>query len=705
MTSSALDKVFRPRSIAVVGASRRRDTIGYQIVDNLLTHGFTGVVYPVNPGASAVHSIPAYPSVTDIPGPVDLAVVVVPKERVLSVIEECGAKGVGAAVIISAGFKEVGPEGARRERDVLEAARRHDIRLVGPNCMGVLSTEEGMSMNATFAPSMPTRGPLSFMSQSGALGVTILDYAAELGIGIHHFASVGNKADISGNDLLQYWAADEGTRVILMYLENFGDPRRFTHLARHVTREKPIVMVKSGRTASGARAASSHTGALAAVDVATDALLAQCGVLRADSVQELFDIAMALEELPIPAGNRVAIVTNAGGPGIMIADACESAGLEIVELSQETQTRLRAVFPAEASVRNPVDMIASATSESYRIALEEVLADPSVDAAIAAFVPPLGVLQVDVAGCIVEAYRGQGRAKPILAVLMGRQGFAEGRAELHEAGVPAYTFPESAARALAAMVRYRRWLQRPAEEPTIFPVDADRVSEILDGAEDQGRTQLGESEALDIFAAYGLPVVKHHRVTSLEEALAAGREIGLPVVLKAVAEGVVHKTEFGAVRLDLRTEGELEAAYREIEVNVTAAGAILHGMLVQEYVTGGREVILGMFTEPTLGPTLMFGLGGIYVEALKDVVFRLAPVTHGDVTDMVSEIRGSALLEGIRGEAPVDRDALVEAIQRISQLVLDHPRISEMDINPLLALPRGVLAVDGRIAIRHTHTG
>ncbi len=701
---SSLDSLFRPRSIAVVGASRRPDTIGHQIVDNLLRHGYTGVVYPVNPSARAVHSIPAFPSVSAIPGEVDLAVIVVPKDLVPSVVEDCGAKGVRGLVVITAGFKEVGAEGAQREARLAEQTRRLGMRVVGPNCMGILSTDPEVSMNATFAPSMPPSGPLSFMSQSGAMGVTILDYAAEYGIGIHHFVSVGNKLDVSGNDLVEYWKDDPGTKVILMYLENFGNPRRFTKLARTVSRTKPIVVVKSGRTKAGARAAASHTGALAGVDVAIDALLAQCGVLRADSVQELFDIAMALEEQPIPAGNRVAIVTNAGGPGIMIADACESHGLEVVELSPDTQARLRDVFPAEASVRNPVDMIASATSESYRIALDCILADPNVDAAIAAFVPPLGVRQVDVASSIVEVFRSrQPPDKPILAVLMGRHGLPEGRAELHEAGVPAYTFPESAARALAAMVRYRHWLERPDPEPVRFEVDEAAAAAIVRGAVADGRGNLKEHEALGLLKAYGVPVVSHALVTTHAEARTAAESFGYPVVLKAVAPGVVHKSDVGAVKVDIRTPAELDAAFGTMVRRLGEAEIDLEGILVEKFVSGGRETIVGMSTDPAFGPILMFGLGGIFVEALQDVAFRLAPVSEVDAQEMLSSIRGARLLEEFRGEAGADREALIEAIQRISQLVVDHPEIRELDVNPLLAFSEGALAVDCRVTLQATH--
>lgn len=697
---SSLDPLFRPESVAVIGASRNPGTIGYQIVDNLVRHRFTGVVYPVNPKAKAIHSIPAYPSISHVPGPVDMAIIVVPKEHVLPVVEECGENGVKGIVVISAGFREVGGEGVEREELLLAAVRRHGMRLVGPNCMGLMNTSSEVSMNATFAPTMPPQGATSFLSQSGAMGVTILDYAAEYGVGINQFVSVGNKPDVSGNDLLEYWEDDPGTRVILMYLESFGNPRHFTPIARRVSRKKPIAVVKSGRTRAGALAASSHTGALAGADVAIDALLAQCGVLRADSIEELFDMAMAFECLPLPAGNRVAIVTNAGGPGIIIADACESLGLDVVELAPETQARLRDVLPAEASVRNPVDMIASATGKSYEIALKMVLDDPSVDAAIAAFVPPLGIKQTEIAKSIVVAVGGR-EDKPVLAVLMGREGLPEGRAELKEVGIPAYIFPESAARALAAMHRYRKWTERPFQEPERFAVDRRTVEGILDRVQAAGRTQLTEVEALKLFDAYGIPTIPYRVAHSEEAAVEAAEEIGYPVVLKILSPDVVHKTDSGGVRVDIRSPEDVGEAYRSILHSVRDAHpeARMEGVLVESFLQEGREVIVGMSTDPRFGPLLMFGLGGIYVEALKDVAFRVQPVTRIDAEEMIRDIRAFPLLEGVRGEAGSDLSILAEVIQRVSQLVGDHDRILELDLNPFLSFPEGGMAVDARVRV------
>jgi acetyltransferase len=698
--ASSLDPLLRPESIAVIGASRNPGTIGYQIVDNLVRHGFQGVVYPVNPKARSIHSIHSYSSVSEIPTSVDMAVIVVPKEHVLGVVEECGEKGVKGVVVISAGFREVGGEGVEREAALLAAVQRYGMRLVGPNCMGLMNTGPEVSMNATFAPTMPPAGATSFLSQSGAIGVTILDYASEYGVGIRQFVSVGNKPDVSGNDLIEYWEDEPGTRVILMYLESFGNPRHFTPIARRVSRKKPIAVVKSGRTEAGARAASSHTGALAGADLAIDALLAQCGVLRAQSVEELFDMAMAFESLPAPAGNRVAIVTNAGGPGIIIADACESLGLEIVELAPHTQAGLREVFPAEASVRNPVDMIASATGKSYEVALRMVLNDPQVDAAIAAFVPPLGVRQIDIATSIVAAAAGK-KEKPVLAVLMGREGLPEGRAQLKEAGIPAYIFPESAARALAAMHRHQKWTERPFQEPERFGVDRRVVELILDRAQAAGRTQLTEVEALKVFMAYGVPTIPYRVAHSEEAAIEVAEELGFPVVLKIISPDVIHKTDTGGVRVDLRSPEEVAEAYRSIVSSVRKGHpeARMEGVLVESHMKGGREVIMGMSTDPRFGPVLMFGLGGVYVEAMKDVSFRVQPVTRIDAEEMVRSIRGYPLLEGMRGEAGSDLETLAEVIQRISQLVGDHDRILELDINPFLAFPQGGMALDARVTV------
>ncbi len=657
----------------MIGASRAADTIGHQIVANLVRHGFTGAVHPINPKASSIHSIRAYPSVGAVGAPVDLAIIAVPKEHVLAVAHQCADAGVRGLVVISAGFREVGGEGAERERVLRDLVRDRGIRMIGPNCMGVLNTDPEISMNGTFAPTMPPRGRVGFVSQSGAMGLSVLDYAKEYGIGISQFVSVGNKADVSGNDLLAQWEHDATVDVILMYVENFGNPRRFLDIASRLTKRKPIVILKSGRSSVGARAATSHTGALAASDAAVDALLAQAGALRAGSVEELFDIAMAFAGQSLPRSRRTAIVTNAGGPGILAADSLEAHGL---------------------------DMIASATASSYRRSLEALLADDRTDSVVAIFGPPLGVRQQDVAEAIVAAAQTQSD-KPVVAVLMGKEGLPQGRAELHEAGIPAYIFPESAARALGALARQREWVARPTAAPERIPGDHAVAADIIQRARSERRAKLSEIEALQLLAAYDIPVAEARLARDADEAVRAAGELGYPVVLKVVSRDISHKTDIGGVRVGIDGETDLRNAYRDILASVARADvrARIDGVLVQRMASGGTETIVGVSREPLFGPLVMFGLGGIFVEALRDIVFRVAPLSDLDARDMLTAIRGRALLEGIRGKPPADRVALERTLRLVAQLAEDHPEIEEMDINPLLALPRGVLALDARIRL------
>jgi acetyl coenzyme A synthetase (ADP forming)-like protein len=702
----SLDPILSPRSIAVVGASRGPNTIGHQILANLIRYEFTGTVFPVNPHADAVHAIKAWPSVGAIPDPVDIAVVCVPKAHVAQVAEESGRKGVKGLVVISAGFREVGGEGVELERELVAICRRYGMRLVGPNCMGVLNADPAISMNATFAPSMPPFGRAAFVSQSGAMGLSVLDYAEEYGIGIAQFVSMGNKPDVSGNDLLLHWEDDPAIGSILMYVENFGNPRRFLEIASRVTRKKPIIVVKSGRSRVGARAAASHTGALAASDTAIDALLTQAGVLRAASVEELFDLAMAFGGQPLPRSRRVAVVTNSGGPGILAADALEANAMTVADLDPATVTRLKPLFPEEASLRNPLDMIASATPPKYRAALDGLLSDPGIDGVMAIFVPPLGVRQQDVAEAIVAAKAGH-PDKPVLAVLMGRQGLPQGKAELHAVGIPAYIFPESAARAFAAMCRYREWRERPLPPAERFTVDRDRARTLLNRALGEQRSRLDEVEALELLAAYGIPTAPARLARSEDEAIAAAEAMGFPVVMKIVAPAIIHKTDVGGVQVGLGNAPEARDAYREILAGVHRAApeAAVTGVLVQRMAKGGRELIVGMTRDPSIGPMLMFGLGGTLVEVLGDVIFRLAPIHRLDAQDMVRGFRGARLLQGIRGAAPVRLDELEEVLLRVSRLAHDCPEIAELDINPLLAFADGVMAVDARVIVAQPVTG
>jgi acetyl coenzyme A synthetase (ADP forming)-like protein len=676
--------------------------LGHQVLANILEYHFTGTVYPVNPNARAICSVRCSPTIADVPEIADVAVIVVPKDRVLEAAEQCGAAGVRNLVVISAGFREVGADGAAREDRLREIVRRSGMRLVGPNCMGIINTNPDVSLNATFAPVMPPHGRAAFVSQSGALGLSVLDHAREYGIGISQFVSVGNKADVSGNDLLEEWERDASVGVILMYVESFGNPRRFLEIASRITRQKPIIAVKSGRSRAGARAASSHTGALAASDVAVEALLAQAGVLRAGTVEELFDMAIAFDVRSLPRSRRTAVLTNAGGPGILAADAIEAFGLELVELSDETTRKLAPLFPAEASIRNPLDMIASATPRGYRTALEALLRDPNADAIVPIFVPPLGVKQEDVVGAIVDAARTV-PGKPLLGVLMGREGLPAGRAQLLEAGIPTYVFPESAARALAVLNRQREWMTQPVPAPVHLDGSQETAAAILFAARTEQRDRLSTLEALSLLVAYGIPVAPARAATDVNAAVAAAIDLGFPVAMKIVSADVVHKSDIGGVELDIRNPAEARQAYAQLvaKVQERAPSARITGVLVQRMATveGGRETIAGIARDHDFGPLIMFGLGGIYVEALRDVVFRIAPIDERQAACMLDLLRGAAALGTHRGHAAVDRLALTSVLQRLSQLALDFPEVAELDINPLIAHAGGVIAVDARVLL------
>ncbi len=674
-----LDAILKPRSIAVVGASRQKQTIGREILHNLIDYGFSGAVHPVNPGAAAIHSIRCYPSLRDVPDAVDLAVVVVPKRAVPGVVDDAVARKVRGLVVITAGFKELGEEGAREEEALRDRVRAAGIRMVGPNCMGVINTDPEIRMNATFAATRPEPGSVGFMSQSGALGEMILAHAHEIGLGIAYFVSMGNKADVSGNDLLEAWEDDPRVNVILMYLESFGNPAKFTAIARRVTRKKPILVVKSGRTAAGARAAFSHTGALAGAEVAVDTLFEQCGVMRAGTMSEMFTLASALAHQPLPAGPRVAILTNAGGPAIMATDACVTLGLEVADLPAPTQAALRRVLVPEASVRNPVDMIASADAARYAAALGILKAEPAVDGLLVLFVSPIMINAVEVARAIVAAARGA--RLPILTCFMGKEQGALGIEELRRAGVPVYLFPEEAARAMAGLVRYRCIRERPEGKARTFAVDRPRAEALLRAADAAGRAVLSPEETGDLLAAYGFPIAPTRLARTPEEAVEAAAGLGYPVVVKGVAEALVHKTERGAVKVDLRSPEEVLTACRAIQASL---GPAPFRFQVQAMVRGGRETILGLSSDPKFGPLLMFGLGGIFVEVMKDVVFRILPITDVEAREMVRGIRGYPLLAGARGEAPADEEFLVEALLRLGQLAAENPVVEQLDINPLI---------------------
>jgi len=705
--NQTLDCLFRPKSIAVVGASRKPGSIGSIVFHNLVRCGFQGPVYPVNPTADVIHSIRSYHSVTAIPEEIDLAVIVVPKRFVPAVVDDCIEKGVRGLVILSAGFAEVGGEGQEMQEEIVRKIRERGMRLVGPNCLGLLNTAADVQMDATFAPTWPPVGGVAFSSQSGALGLAILDYARALGIGISMFVSVGNKADVSGNDLIEYWEDDPATNVILLYLESFGNPRKFMQIAKRVSRHKPIAVVKSGRTAGGARAASSHTGALGSKDVAVQALLRQTGVIRTDTIEELFDMAMLLANQPIPRGNRVAVVTNAGGPGIMATDACESRGLTLAQLSDETQAALREFLPPEASVRNPVDMIASATSESFERALPLIMKDDAVDAVLVLFVPPIITEAADVANAI--RHGSAGFDKPVLTCFMGTHGIPKALSSLHEGRIPSYKFPEAAAIALARAVDYGKWLRTPEGAiPALDAIDVEAAKEIVHGAATRHDGEAVWLEPLEIdglLRAYGLSTLGAGFAKDDDEAVTVAEAIGYPVAIKIASETITHKSDIGGVLLDVGSADEVREACATIRRNLERNGidlAEMSGVTIQKMSPKGVETFIGMTREPIFGPLIAFGIGGTSVEIWKDVVFRVNPITDVDAREMLDQIRGRKLLDGFRGSAAADRDALVDALLRVSHMAEDLPEIQELDINPLIAFRpgMGLVAADARVRVK-----
>ena len=689
--AASMRKLFEPRSVAVVGASRQRGKIGAEVLHNLIADGFRGPIYPVNPTARRIAGRRCYPTVRAIPEPVDLAVVVVPAPAVAAVVDDCVARGVQGLVVITAGFRETGEEGRRREAAIVEKIRAAGIRMVGPNCMGLANTAPAVRLNATFSPVFPPPGRVALSSQSGALGIALLEGAARRHLGISTFVSVGNKADVSGNDLVQYWAEDPRTDVILLYLENFGSPGLFARIARRVARRKPIVAIKAGRSRAGARAASSHTGALAESDAVVDALFRQAGVVRTGTLEEFFDVAALLANQPLPPGRRVAILTNAGGPGILAADACEAAGLPLAALGSKTRTALAALLPKEAGLGNPIDMIASATADQYRKCLELLLADGNVDAVLVIFIPPIVTKAPEVARAISRAAKSAG-GKPVLATFLGEEGAPPALGRL-----PAYPFPERAAAALARVAGYAEWRRRPAGRVPRF-ADAKRAEarRLVAAALERGGGWLDPRETQELLSAFGIPAAPLRVVRDAAQAAAAAEELGFPVAVKAVGPAIVHKTEVGGVRLGLADAEAVRDAVAEMRSRL---GPAMTDAVVQKQVSGGVEVIVGATFDPTFGPLVLYGSGGTLVELVHDVSFRLCPATDADADSMLDEVRGTARLRGFRGAPPLDEAALRDAILRVSALVEACPEIREMDLNPVAVLPRGIAVLDARVRV------
>jgi acetyl coenzyme A synthetase (ADP forming)-like protein len=702
--AESVRRLLHPRSVAVVGASRKPGTIGATLIANLRRYGFTGALHPVNPSAVKVAGLRAFNRVTDIPHPVDLVVIAAPAASVEGIVADCARAGAHGVVIISAGFAEASEEGRLLQERIRREVREAGMRLIGPNCMGILNTDPEVRLDATFAPVAPLAGNVAFLSQSGALGVAVLDHARSLGIGISSFVSVGNKADVSGNDLLAYWRDDPRTDVVALYLESFGNPARFAALAPEVARAKPIVAVKSGRSAAGSRAASSHSAALACLDVGVDALFEQAGVIRTETLEGLFDVVALLATQPVPPGPRVGVVTNAGGPGILLADACETHGLRLPELEPATMAKLREFLPSQAGVRNPVDMIASAGPEDFTRAMACVGGDRNVDSVVAIYVPPLTTRSDEVALAIA---RGAGEVpsdKPVLTVFLSSKGAPEGLSSGPRGQLPSFSFPENAARALAAAEGYARWRRRPQGRRLRLSGEArEAVRRLVDRALDGRETPrwLDPDEVERILRAVGIPLVES-RPAAAEDAAAVARTMDGPLVLKAVASGLVHKSDVGGVMLGLESPEEVAEGVDELRSRLSAHGHRMESVLLQREVRGGIEALVGVVEDPTFGPLVVCGLGGVQVELLRDASFRLPPVTDVDARDMIDRLRGKALFDGYRGAPPADREALVSILQRVSALAEAAPELCELDLNPVkvLAPGAGAVVLDARIRLR-----
>jgi acetyl coenzyme A synthetase (ADP forming)-like protein len=693
--STSIARLLTPRSVAVVGAGRSPSSVGHVVLRNLRAAGFHGPIHPVNPHADEIAGLPTHPDLGASPGPVDLVVVAVPSPAVLDVVRDAVAKEAHGLVVLTAGFGEVGDRAAQDE--LRDLARGNGLRLVGPNCIGVVNTAIGL--DATFAPFAPAAGRIAMQSQSGALGIALLERSARMGLGVSTFVSVGNKADVSGNDLLQYWEDDPTTDVVLLYLESFGNPAKFARIARRVSRRKPIVAVKSGRSSAGVRAASSHTAAMASPDVAVDALFHQAGVIRVDTLDELFDMALVLGSQPLPAGPRVAIVGNSGGPGILATDACVSAGLEVPELTAETQEALRAVLDPNAAVTNPVDLVAGATPASYEQALALVLDDDLVDAVIVVSTPTFAAPSAAVGDVVARA--ATGTAKTVLGCFLAAPDLPPVlRTEEHGEGTPVFGSPEPAARALARAARYGTWRRTPpGTMPTFADCDTDAARRVIREhlSEDPDGGWLPPDAVAEVLSAVGVPIVRDHYTESAEGAAQAASALGFPVALKAAGADIVHKSDIGGVALDLAHPTAVADAYRAMAGRI---GSTMTGAVVQQMAAAGVETIVGVVHDPLFGPLLMFGMGGTATELLGDRAFRILPVTDQDAAELVRTLRSSALLFGYRGAPSADTAALEALLQRVARLAAAVPEVAELDLNPVIASAAGVVAVDARILAR-----
>lgn len=702
MYDSVLDKIMKPKSIAVIGASTKEHTIGSDIMKRLQEYKFKGNIYPVNPKGGIIEGLQAYTSVLEIPGSVDLALIVVNSKFVLSTLDQCNEKGIKGICIITAGFKETGKEGAELEKELLNKIRQYGMRCVGPNCLGVVNTHPDIQMDACFAESLPERGNIGFVSQSGALGGGILNILKDLNLGFAQFISIGNQADVNAETAIEYWENDDDVKQILLYMESIQNPQNFRKLATRVTKKKPILALKAGRSAAGASAASSHTGSLAGADKAAAALLHQSGVIREFSLQNLFETAKVFSNCPIPKGDRVAIITNSGGPGIMATDAVCEYGMQMAKISDETKEKLRSFLPAAASVKNPIDMIASAPIEHYKETLKTVVADDNVDMIIVIYLPFLGLKDIDVAKAVMEI-KAEHPEKPIIGVFMTKNEFFTKLSDM-DVNIPFFMYAEQAADGLNRLNQQRLWMEREEGKIPCYDVDREKVKNIILKSINDGRDQLTTLESIDVLQAYGIRACKYGLATNIDEVVTLGNSIGYPVVMKMTSKTTSHKTDVGGVVVNIRSEEQLRNEYNALLSRLEEKGLLdgLEGVIIQEMVKGNREMVCGIATDPQYGPMMMFGLGGVFVEVMKDVTFRIAPLTDNDAIDMIKSVKAYKLLEGARGTTPANIEQIKETLLRLSQLVNDFKFIDELDINPLLISEKTGegIAVDGRIKVR-----
>lgn len=696
----SLRNFFCPGSVVVIGASREEEKVGHIILDNIISSGYKGKLFPVNLKADEIHGIKCYPSVLNVPGDIDLAIIVIPAQFVLQVLEECSKKNTKWSIIISAGFKETGIEGAKRERQLIEKAKDYGIRILGPNCLGIIDTE--CPINATFSPNMPPIGKIGFISQSGALGTAILDWAKTNKIGFSKFVSLGNKADISENDLFDDWENEKDTEVITAYLEGVKYGREFIRISSKVSKKKPIIVIKSGNTDAGARAVSSHTGTLAGSAKAYEAAFKQAGIIRANTIRDLFNYAKAFSYQPLPKGKKVAIITNAGGPGIMATDECEKSDILLASLKKETIDGLKEFLPEAANFYNPIDILGDALADRYKKTLEVVIKDNNVNAIVMLLTPQAMTQPLKTARAIVEVMENSGKSITVLTSFMGGSEVEKAVKFLAEKNIPNFDIPEEAIDTLKVMMEHTDWKSRRSFPIEDFNVDKGRVKKIFYQCQSEGRLELWEMEAREILEAYDIRMPKAELACDIDEAKEIAGRIGYPLVLKIVSPNILHKTDVGGVKIGIDNEKELEENYNQILFSVSKymPDANIRGILVQEFIKDKKETIIGMSEDPQFGPMIMFGLGGIYVEALKDVSFRIAPLSRQVAREMVEEIKTIKLLKGIRGEDPSDIDSIIEIILRVSQLVTDFPEIIEMDINPLFVKKQGEGSIAGDVRIR-----